>query len=285
MKPLYLLTILCCFPFMLSAQAVTCTGSGLQSDWQNISPYQNTTSHQGRVIALWVSPTDPDFILAGTRSSGLWKTTDGGDNWTNLTGHSLPATGVKAIAVKPDDHDIIYVATSFHGSDISIYNIGMAYSTDGGATWTVETGYPASETFGIDRKNISNQQEIIFNPANTNELFVAAGSGFYKKNIATGLWQGIVDFEPGDDVALISEIDISPVNSNIIIVTVGGGINAGVYYTVNGGTTWGSLSIPAITLPSGADLYEITASSCFKLSGDKLYVLFKGLAYDTDTNP
>ncbi|MBP9190288.1 MAG: T9SS type A sorting domain-containing protein [Chitinophagales bacterium] len=285
MKPLYLLTILCCFPFMLNAQAVTCTGSGLQSDWQNISPYQNTTSNQGRVIALWVSPTDPDFILAGTRSSGLWKTTDGGDNWTNLTGHSLPATGVKAIAVKPDDPDIIYVATSFHGSDISIYNIGMAYSTDGGATWTVETGYPASETFGIDRKNISNQQEIIFNPANPNELFVAAGSSFYKKNISTGLWQGIVDFEPGDDVALISEIDISPVNSNIIILTVGGGINAGVYYTVNGGITWGSLSIPAITLPSGADLYEITASSCFKLSGDKLYVLFKGLAYDTDTDP
>lgn len=124
MKPLYLLTILCCFPFMLSAQAVTCTGSGLQSDWQNISPYQNTTSHQGRVIALWVSPTDPDFILAGTRSSGLWKTTDGGDNWTNLTGHSLPATGVKAIAVKPDDHDII---CGYLFSRIRYFNLQYRY--------------------------------------------------------------------------------------------------------------------------------------------------------------
>src|SRR6185503_15616419 len=60
--------------------------------------------------ASWERRRTPYMIESGGRGSGLWKTTDGGATWTEITGNGFP-TGVKGrigIGLSPSNPDIIY---------------------------------------------------------------------------------------------------------------------------------------------------------------------------------
>lgn len=68
--------LLICFFLTLenafSQEDVECSESYLTSDWSLVGPFQdNLYSNIGRVISIWVSPDDPDYILIGTRASGV----------------------------------------------------------------------------------------------------------------------------------------------------------------------------------------------------------------------
>lgn len=134
---LLLMVQLACF----SQDPVTCEPSDLVSNWNSVGPfYDDSYSNIGRVVSVWVSPDDPDYLLAGTRSSGIWRTSDGGEHWENLTNYQLPAVGIEAMAVHNNNtgttsDDYIYASTRFNGNESSIYNIGIIYSEDGGSTW------------------------------------------------------------------------------------------------------------------------------------------------------
>ena len=59
------------------------------------------------VYTVEQSPINPDLILAGTATAGLWKSVDKGLNWTLMT-RDLEVTGVYSIALDPIDANIIY---------------------------------------------------------------------------------------------------------------------------------------------------------------------------------
>ncbi len=102
----------------------------------------------GRVNAVWVKPTDANYILAGASAGGIWKTIDGGKNWVNITDNSsadydLPGTlGITDIAVSPSNNNFIYAATGTHKSNAGNwtgkYTLGIIRSTNGGATWSID---------------------------------------------------------------------------------------------------------------------------------------------------
>ncbi|MBK8682976.1 MAG: hypothetical protein IPN31_13940 [Bacteroidetes bacterium] len=84
--------------FNISAQELPCTASPtLSSDWQLLGPYEYEESKQGKIIAVWAEPSNINTVYAGTGSSGLWKTTDGGVNWQNLFSYQLAGVGVQEI--------------------------------------------------------------------------------------------------------------------------------------------------------------------------------------------
>ena len=101
---------------------------------------------QGRIDHLAVNPKDPDILYASAVRGGLWKSTDGGGNWSPLTDDLSKQFGIKdlrnlidasplkggAIALDPDDPDIIYYGTgsSRYGGGLGIYK-----SIDGGGSW------------------------------------------------------------------------------------------------------------------------------------------------------
>ncbi|HEV2113459.1 MAG TPA: hypothetical protein VGR50_04875, partial [Terriglobales bacterium] len=111
------------------------------TSWSLIGPQATSSPFykpyvSGRVSALAVDPTDPNTVYLGGAEGGVWKTTNGGANWTPLTdGQASLATG--SIAIDPQNHTTIYVGTgeeNFGGDNY--YGAGVLKSTDAGASWS-----------------------------------------------------------------------------------------------------------------------------------------------------
>ena len=103
--------------------------------------------------------------VMGFGAPHVYKTTDGGQTWANITGNLIDAPA-NAIAVDPVNPSILYVGT----------DVGLWASTDGGITWAeYGTGLPNSAVFAID----------IFNNSTTHLLRVAThGRGVWSTTLA-----------------------------------------------------------------------------------------------------
>jgi photosystem II stability/assembly factor-like uncharacterized protein len=86
-------------------------------------------TNQKIVNRLLIHPSNP-FILIAAASDGIWKTTDGGTNWTNEQ-----AGWFTDLEFKPDDPNYIYASTLSNTGTSQIFR-----STDGGNSWTQVTG-------------------------------------------------------------------------------------------------------------------------------------------------
>lgn len=100
---------------------------------------------QGRASALWVNPSNVNFILAGFAGGGIWKTTNGGATWTPLSDFEVTTSiGSIDVLVRTDTTNLtdatIYVGLGEgNTSSDSIDGAGVLKSVDGGATWTLQT--------------------------------------------------------------------------------------------------------------------------------------------------
>lgn len=94
--------------------------------------------------AIAIDPKDPKTVWVGTGESwtrnsvsigdGIWKSTDGGDNWTRM---GLPRTErITKIAIDPTNSNIVYAcAPGALWSDSA--DRGLYRTVDGGATWSL----------------------------------------------------------------------------------------------------------------------------------------------------
>jgi photosystem II stability/assembly factor-like uncharacterized protein len=117
-------------------------------------------SDRAGFIDVAMHPTNPDVLFAasweryrtpyslksGGPGSGLWKTTDGGATWTEVSGGNFPA-GVKgriSVRFAPSNPNVVYAmvegADPAEGANYTPSRTpkdnGLWRSTDGGATWT-----------------------------------------------------------------------------------------------------------------------------------------------------
>src|SRR5262249_20691594 len=103
----------------------------------------------GDIQAVVTDPRDPsgNVVYVGSDNGGVWKTTDGGSNWTPLTqfltdngqpsGTPIPAP-IGALAIDPNNPDIIYAGTGIADTKITSHpGFGILKSTDAGKTWTL----------------------------------------------------------------------------------------------------------------------------------------------------
>src|ERR1044072_5694991 len=75
----------------------------------------------GRTISIAVHPTDPDTVYVGTAQGGLYKSTNGGTNWTRLFDFQLESLAIGAITIDPTDSSIVYVGTGENGQSADSY--------------------------------------------------------------------------------------------------------------------------------------------------------------------
>jgi photosystem II stability/assembly factor-like uncharacterized protein len=125
----------------------------------------------GRVTGIVIDPTNVNVIYLASAQGGVWKTIDGGLNWTPKTDHEV-SLAIGSLAMDPTNPLILYAGTgegNFSGD--SYYGNGVLKTIDGGNSWTTLGG----TTFAGTRFC-----RIAVTPGDPARLFAATGNGLYR---------------------------------------------------------------------------------------------------------
>jgi photosystem II stability/assembly factor-like uncharacterized protein len=160
----------------------------------------------GRVDRIAFHPTDQNTIYIGTPAGGLWRTTNGGTAWTNLT-DNIPSLGISGIVVSYANANHIYILTGDGDSNISGFvenfgymrpSIGVLKSTDGGASWHQTGDFP-----GVIGTFVGFR--LVQSPDDPAILLAATSDGLYRTTNGGNTWvqeragrHFDVEFKPGD---------------------------------------------------------------------------------------
>ncbi len=73
-------------------------------EWRNLGPNRG-----GRSLGASGSPGRPNEYYFGATGGGLWKTTDGGNEWKPVTDGQVTSSSVGAVAVAETNPDVVYI--------------------------------------------------------------------------------------------------------------------------------------------------------------------------------
>ena len=167
--------------------------------------------------AMWRGERKPWTIISGAREGGIYRSTDGGDNWTKVT-NGLPneLVGKANIAVSNANPNRIYVLIEAKPGS------GLYRSDDGGQSFQL------ASTFAQIITRPFYYTTITADPKNADVVY-AGSEGFFKSTDAGKTWQQFRT-PHGDN----HDMWINPNNSDVMIQSNDGGANI----SLNGGRTW-----------------------------------------------
>ncbi|MDG2241223.1 MAG: hypothetical protein P8L30_13555 [Longimicrobiales bacterium] len=212
--------------------------------WRSIGPYRG-----GRSVASTGVVGDPQMYYMGTVGGGIWKTTDAGITWNNISDGQLGTSSVGAIAVSESDPNVIYVGMGEHATRgvMTSHGDGVYKSTDAGRTWT-NMGLPRS-------RHIS---RVRIHPKNPDLVYVAVQGAAYGANPERGLYRSADGGETWEHILYVSEdagaSDLSMDMNNPRILYAAfwhnrrlpwqvqsGGEGSGLWKSTDGGDSWNKL--------------------------------------------
>ncbi len=87
--------------------------------------------------AAWERVRGPWFLQSGGPGSGLWKSSDGGDSWTEIAGDGFPTAmkGRIGLDISLSDPDVMYAMVEAEKEEDESGGSGLYRSEDGGETW------------------------------------------------------------------------------------------------------------------------------------------------------
>jgi photosystem II stability/assembly factor-like uncharacterized protein len=212
--------------------------------WRSLGPTPVRTAFpwqtaSGRINALAISPADPNLILAGASSGGIWRSTDGGTTFAPVSDNHVDLS-IGAIAFAPSHPSIVYAAM---GSDF--LGTGILRSDDGGATWRDVSGPTFSQRgtslrVGVDASNPERLWVMQTSREVPNGGFLT-GVGLYFSEDGGVTWKNVL-------AARLTDFLVVPGTSDTLLAAVGESnrnvIKPGVHKSVDGGKTW-TLILPA----------------------------------------
>ncbi len=215
----------------------------------------------GRTRGLIIDPDDAscNTWFTGSVGGGIWKTTDAGGSWENLT-PNLPNLATTCIAMANSNHQIIYAGTGegFYNAD-AIRGDGMFKSTDRGATWK-------QLSFTKGNYDFSFVNRLVVDPNDENTVVVVTNKGIFKTT------DGGASFDEKYRVRA-TDIIANPNDFNILYVGTSG---KGVLKSSDAGETWQQV------FAAGKKRYEVAISpsdpqTVYALNADsELFVSFDG---------
>ena len=247
--------------------------SGLH--YREVGPWRG-----GRVTAVTGVPSQPLTYYMGTVGGGVWRTTDAGHTWNNMTDGQIPVGSMGAVEVAQTNPSIIYAGTgsSKIRSNVSIGR-GMYKSSDAGKTWAF-----------LGLRDVGQIATIRVNPANADEVFVAATGNPFAPNKERGVWRSRDGGKTWKQVFSLTpdlgaaDLELQPGHPNVVFATMWHGLRkpwtiisgspasegAGIYKSTDGGETWNKLTDG---LPS--ELFGRANVSISNSAPDRIYALIE----------
>ncbi len=132
----------------------------------------------GRSAAVAGSYKNNNTFFFGATGGGVWKTTDGGSNWKNITDKYFGGS-IGAVAIAPSDESIMYVGegeNTFRGNVAE--GFGIWRSDDGGRSWR-----------HIGLKDTRHIVRIEIHPKNPDIVWVAASGHLFGPSTERGVYK------------------------------------------------------------------------------------------------
>ncbi len=207
------------------------------------------------VSTLAMDPTDPETLYAGTgegffnggsvRGAGIFKTTDGGATWDQLSGtvSGIPSGAfnyVNKIVISPNDADRLYAGT----------RSGVWRSLDAGVSWSILLTNPLCPLNNPSCGFVGCTDIAVRWDSDPDVLFAAFGSftaiGLFRSQDGGQTWNEIgtpSNLQRNDQGRMA--IAIAPSNNDVVYVCMANngetdttGALVDVFRTTNGGDTW-----------------------------------------------
>ena len=210
--------------------------------WRFIGPEGNRFATAAGI------PGDPATYYVGAASGGVYKTTDGGVNWTSLF-DAQPVQSIGALAVDPSDANTVWAGTgeAHIRSHISVGQ-GIYKSQDAGKTWAL---MGLEQTGRIAR--------VVVHPKDSNVVLACAlghaygpqpERGVFRTTDGGGTWTRTLF---ADENTGCSDLAMDPSNPRILFAgmwsieihtwgRVSGGPGGGLFTSRDGGLTWTKLT-------------------------------------------
>ncbi|MFK4084858.1 RICIN domain-containing protein [Kribbella sp. NPDC020789] len=212
-------------------------------------PFKLGSNEDGRGAGerLVIDPAHPGTLLLGTRKNGLWRSTDYGVTWSQVS--SFPVKdgassggGISFVTYGAAGSNTVYVGVG--DKSTSLYR-----SSDGGSTWSAVSGQPTGQLpqHGV----ISGDGSLYLTYTNVlGPNGVTAGS-VWKYTPASGAWKNI---SPSQGSYGFSGLAVDPQKPSTVMVTTldRWWPEDEVYRTTDGGSTWKALADKSVRDASGA---------------------------------
>ena len=229
---------------LLSAESLDSTFSDAMK-WRNIGPFRG-----GRSLTAVGVPSQPLTYYFGSVGGGIWKTTDGGIIWDNVSDGFLKTGSVGALAVSESDPNVIYagMGEACIRPVMTSHGDGVYKSMDAGDTWS-----------HIGLENSRTISQVIIHPKNADLVYVAVQGDQYKDSKERGIFRSKDGGENWEKVLYENEnsgasgLSMDQNNPRILYASFwdhqrkpwqmrSGGEGSGIYKSIDGGDTWNKLT-------------------------------------------
>ena len=254
--------------------------------WVSLGPDNSPGGYAGlgRLNCIGFHPSNDNIIYVGAASGGVWKTIDGGSNWSPMS-DDIGAIGISEIIVQSTSGDDILIIATGDRDASDTYSVGILKSTNGGSTWQ-----STSLVYTPDQNALI--YKMIVDPSNSNIFYAATNNGLFKSNDGASTWSLLYSSN-------FKDLEFKPGSSTILY---GSNTQGDIYKTSDGGTTWsmvnsatGGRTELAVSANNPNVVYAVTANSSNGLSavykstdsGNTFSVIFNSLnllGWDCDGN-
>ena len=242
-------------------------------EWRNIGPFRG-----GRSAAVTGVPDKANLFYFGSTGGGVWKTTDAGNTWSNISDGYFGGS-VGAVAVSESDPNVIYVG---NGEKTVRGNVssgdGMWKTVNGGKSW-----------MHIGLKNSRHIPRVRVHPKNSDIVYAAVLGDLYKSTEERGVYKSTdggttwrkVLFANKDAGAI--DLIIDPGNPRILYASTwnvrrtpyslsSGGDGSAIWKSTDGGDTWKNISSNK-GLPKGT--WGISGIAVSPVNPDMVYAIIE----------
>ena len=242
-------------------------------EWRSVGPFRG-----GRSAAVTGVPGKPNLYYMGTTGGGVWRTSDAGNSWENISDAYFGGS-IGAVAVSEWDNNVIYVGggeKTVRGNVSS--GSGMWKSVDAGKIWK-SIGLPNS-------RHIS---RIRIHPQNPDLIYVAVMGDLYKSSDERGVFRSTDGGQSWEKILFANEdagaVDLvmDPNNPRVLYASTwrirrtpfsldSGGEGSALWKSMDGGNNWENITSND-GLPKG--VWGIVGIAVSPLNSDRIWTIIE----------